>query len=418
MSAPPLPALAVPFVRDRTTLVLYAALGALGTLQTVPSLATPSLREELGLGYGVASAHLSMFAVGGIVAGLVGVRLTRLLGRRGVLVLGLAGAATGALGLTAGRAAWATLLACLVLGGLANLVLVAVQAGLADHHGERRAVAFAESNVVASTGTTVAPLLVGGLTAATGSWRWGVGALALLGLAAALTARTAHVPTPSSEVAAGPRVRLPPRARAAVAMVGCGVLLEFSVAFWGATYLREVVGLPGPTAVTAMVCFFGAMLVGRVVGAVLTRTLPPAPLLLASLATVTVGTTVGATGTATASSLAALSLLGLGIALLFPLGLSLAVAAAPHASAAVSGHCVTAAAAAILVGPLVVGRSADLVGLRPALLLLPVVTAVAALLLHSALRAGRTSSRPAGPSSPAAGSGSAPDRAGSAGTSR
>lgn len=372
------------FVRDRTTLVLYAALGAFGALQTVPSLATPSLRDELGYGYGLASAHLSVFAAGGVLAGLAGVRLTQRIGRRAVLLVGLLGLAAGAAALTAGRAPWATLLACLLAGGLGNLVLVAVQAGLADHHGERRAVAFAESNVVASTGATLAPLLVGGLTAATGSWRWGVAGLVALGVAAAVNGRRTSITTVADTAPDGQAPRLPPAARAGVAFVFSAVLLEFCVAFWGASYLRDEVGMSGPAAVTAMVCFFGAMLTGRATGAWLARSVAPQRLLVAALLTVGAGLLVGASSTAVAAALTALVLLGLGIALLFPLGLSLAVAAAPHASAAVSGHCVTVGAAAILVGPLLVGRAADVVGLRPALLLLPVAATAAALLLRRA----------------------------------
>ena len=52
------------FVRDRTTQLLYAALCAFGALQTVPSLATPALRDEFGYSYGLSSAHLSVFAAG------------------------------------------------------------------------------------------------------------------------------------------------------------------------------------------------------------------------------------------------------------------------------------------------------------------------------------------------------------------
>lgn len=373
------------FVRDRTTVLLYAALCAFGGLQTVPSLATPALRDELGYGYGLSSAHLSLYAVGSVLAGLAGVALTRRTSRRAVLVLGLLGATTGTVLLTAGRAPWATLGACLVAGGLGTLVLIAVQAGLADHHGEQRAVAFAESNVMASVGTTVAPLLVGGLTALTGSWRWGVLALSALVLGVVALARTTAVPEPVAVVATARGTRLPTRARTGVALVFCGVVLEWSVSFWGATYLRDEVGLSRSVSVTAMALFFGAMLAGRVGGAVLARTRPAAQLVGAALAVAGAGLALAAASTSAAASLTALVLLGLGLSVLFPLGLSLAVAAAPDAAAVVSSRCVTAGGTAILLGPLVVGRLADGVGLRTALLVLP-VTALAAVPLLSRTR--------------------------------
>ena len=63
---------------------------------------------------------------------------------------------------------------------------------------------------------------------------------------------------------------------------------------------------------------------------------------------------------------------------------ALAVAAAPDAAAAVSGRCVTAGSAAVLLGPLLVGRLADVVGLREALLVLPLTVLAAGPLLRRA----------------------------------
>lgn len=373
----------VAFVRDRTTLVLYAALGAFGALQVVPSLATPALREEFGYSYGLASAHLSLFAAGSILPGLLGAAATRRFGRKAVLVVGLLGFASGAGLLTAGRTPWATLGACLLAGAVGTLVLVAVQAGLADHHGERRAVAFAESNATASVGTTLAPLAIGGLALATGSWRWGVGVVALVAVGVAVLACRTRMPAPAAELHEHADRRLPTAARAGVALVFCGVVLEWSVSFWGATYLRDVVGLARATAVTSMALFFGAMLLGRIAGALLARRCPPEQLLVAALATVAAGLGLAAASTAAPAVLVALVLLGLGISVLFPLGLSLAVAAAPSAAATVSGRCVTAGSLAVLLGPLVVGRLADVVGLRQALLVLPLTVLAAAPLLRA-----------------------------------
>ena len=371
------------FVRDRTTLLMYAALCAFGALQTVPSLATPALQDEFGYGYGLSSAHLSVFAAGSVVAGVVGARLTRRVGRTPVLMAGLLGFAAGAALLTAGRAPWATLGACLLAGGLGTLVLVAVQAGLADHHGEQRTVAFAESNALASVGTTIGPLVVGGLAVATGSWRWGVLLLAATAVVVAVLARGAGVPEPSDEPAGAEDSRLPTAARAGIGLVFLGVVLEWSVSFWGATYLRDVVGLDRDTAVTAMALFFGAMLTGRVAGALLTRRRPPEQLLVVAFGTVAAGLGVAAVTTSAPAVLAALVLLGLGISVVFPLGISLAVAAAPSQAATVSGRCVTAGSLAVLLGPLVVGRLADVVGLRPALLVLPVALLAAGPLLRA-----------------------------------
>jgi MFS family permease len=378
-----------PFVRDRTTLLLYAALGVFGALNVVPGLVAPALRDEFGYGYTLASLHLSLFAALGLVSGLVGPWLDRRYGRRAVLLLGVLGMAGATAAFTAGRVAAATLLAAAVAGLLGTLVILAVQAGLADHHGERRSVAFAESNVVASIGSTAAPLVVGAAAAALGSWRWGVLALAATGLLVALAARGTGVPSRQDEAAdtgPAPTGPLPTAARAGVLLLFTGVVLEWSVSYWGATYLREVVGLERARAVTAMTVFFAAMLVGRAAGGWLVRTVDAARLVAAGLVTVAVGIALHVTSTATPVVLVALALLGLGIAVLFPLSLALAVDAAPDRAALVSSRCIVAGSTAVLLGPLVVGQLADTVGLRPALLVMPVVTVAGGLLLLRLVR--------------------------------
>lgn len=375
----PAPAAAAPhFTRDRTTVLLYAALGVFGCLQVVPGLVTPALREELGYGYTLASLHVTAFAALGVVAGLAAPALDRRLGRGPVLLVGLMGMSAAAAALAAGRVATATLAAAAVAGLLGTLIIVAVQSALSDHHGEHRAVAFAESNVVASVGATSAPLAVGAAAAALGSWRWGVLGLAAAGLVLALVARGRPLPSvataPGDDAAGGP---LPALARTGVALVFTGVVLEWSVSYWGATYLREVTALAEATAVSAMFLFFGAMLVGRVVSGVLVRRTDPLRLLATGLVVAAAGLGLNAVSTVPAVALAGLVLLGLGVAVQFPLGLTLAVAGAPARAPVVSSRCIVTGSTAVLLGPLLVGQLADAVGLRAALLLLPVVVLAA-----------------------------------------
>lgn len=377
------------FVRDRPTLVLYAALGVFGCLQVVPGLVVPALRDELGYGYTLASLHVTAFAALGVVSGLLAPRLDRLLGRRVLLLTAVLGLAVGIGALTAGRTPAATLAAAGLAGMLGTLVIVAVQSALSDHHGPRRAVAFAESNVVASVGATAAPLVVGAGAAWLGSWRWGVLALAATGALLGPAIRRAPVPSlpvDVPEARSEPARRLPAAARYGVAVLFTGVVLEWSVSYWGATYLREDVGLQPAAAVTAMTAFFAAMLAGRIAVGVLVRHEDPVRLVAWGLAVAAGGLTLQAVSTAAGPALAGLVLLGLGVAALFPLGLALAVEAAPDRAALVSGRCVVAGSSAVLLGPLVVGQLADAVGLRPALTLLPVTTVAAAGLLARYVR--------------------------------
>lgn len=385
---------AATFQRDRLTVLLYVALGTFGFLQTVPGAVTPALRAEFGYSYTTAGLHLTLYAVGAVLAGLLGPGLDRCLGRHRLLLIGLLGGATGATGLVLGRALSWTLLAAFLLGGLGTLVLLTVQTGLSDAHDEHRPIAFSESNVVASVGATTGPLAVGAGAGLLGSWRWGVLGLVAAALVVAWLVRQAPLPAALVEEHDVRGGRLPLSARAGVALVFCAVVLEWCVAYWAPTYLRDVVELERSTAVAGGALFFGAMLVGRVAGGVLARRYEPARIVVAGLAVFASGLLLQAVGTAPATSLLGLVVLGLGVSVLFPMGLSLAVSAAPMRAAVISGRCITAGAVGVLLGPLAVGRLADAVGLRPALLVLP-VTVVAAGVALAVVRA-TASRRPAG----------------------
>src|SRR5690242_19335958 len=130
-------------------------------LQAAPGLVLVHLRDELGLSYAAGGLHVAAFAAGSLVAGAVAERLDRALGRRALFwsAAGLMGA--GMIGLTAGRVAAVTVAAVLVMGLGGGLLLVTIQAVLADRHGERRAVALTEANVAASVAYVV---LIGSLS--------------------------------------------------------------------------------------------------------------------------------------------------------------------------------------------------------------------------------------------------------------
>src|SRR5215217_1601256 len=124
-----------PFRRDELTWLAYGMLGFYNYLLSGLGPLMPSLREELGLSYTIASLHFSAFAVGMILAGLVGDRVVRRCGRRAVFW-------TGAIGLVAGDAAQAvfhaaglTLAGVLPVRPLDSPIAVPTRSAIADAHG-------------------------------------------------------------------------------------------------------------------------------------------------------------------------------------------------------------------------------------------------------------------------------------------
>ena len=260
----------------------YAMLAWFAFLQAAPGLVVPHLRDELDIGYSVGGLHVAAFATGSILAGLTAGALERRFGRRALLWGSAAVLALGTVGLTLGRVPAATVGALLVAGWGGAGLLITVQALLADHHGERRAIALTEANVAASVAYVV---LVAGLslTAAIGlGWRAALLVSFALPLALWWRNRATAIETPVPEVAEQGG-RLPAAFRVAVAMLFCTVAAEWCITAWGASFAEDAADASADTAVALMFGYFGGVVAGRAIGSRLARSYPEKRLLAGAL---------------------------------------------------------------------------------------------------------------------------------------
>src|SRR4051794_13309883 len=373
------------FRRDRLTWIAYLVLAWFAYLQAAPGLVVGYLREELDLSYSTGGLHVAAFAAGSMAAGLASARLERALGRRVLFWSAAALMATGAIGLTAGRIAEATVGSLLVMGVGGGLLLVTIQAALADHHGERRAVALTEANVAASIAYVV---LIGvlSLTAALhAGWRVALLASLVVPLLAWWTNRrlALDAPPPSREA----QGRLPGVFWIAAGMLFCATAAEWCITAWGATFVEDAADLSTDTAITLMAGYFGGVVAGRTLGSRLARRHDPARLLALSLAVAAVGFAILWPSAAPGQALVGLSLLGIGLGNLFPMGLSVTVALAPGQAGPASGRAVAMTSFAVLLAPLTVGTLADATSLTAALGVVPVMLVLAAAALTLVRRA-------------------------------
>src|SRR5215218_8672932 len=198
------------FHRDELTWLAFGMLGFYNYLLSGLGPLMPSLREELGLSYTIASLHFSAFAVGMILAGLVGDRGVRRYGRKTVFWAGAAGLVAGAVALTIFHTPVLTVGSVLLMGGVGSLVLILIPAILADRHGENRAVAIVEANTLSAATGAMAGLLIGLGEQTPAGWR---GAMLLsLAIPLFLAIRFGWVALPAAHQAASQRdgaTRLP-----------------------------------------------------------------------------------------------------------------------------------------------------------------------------------------------------------------
>jgi MFS family permease len=374
------------FRRDRLTWVAYVVLAWFAYLQAAPGIVIVHLRDELDLSYSTGGLLVAAFAAGSLVAGLVSARLERALGRRTLFWSAAVLLGAGTIGLTAGATAELVIGSVLAMGVGGGLLLVTIQAVLADRHGERRAVALAEANVAASIAYL---LLIGTLSlSAVLHAGWRIALLASL-LVPALSwwvnRRLVIDAPPPSRVAQG---RLPGTFWIAAAMLFCVTAAEWCITSWGATFVADAVGVSTDTAVALMAGYFGGVVAGRTLGSRLAHRHDPARLLAFALAVTAAGFAVLWPSAGPAQALVGLSLLGLGLGNLFPMGMAVTVALAPGRAVLASGRAVGVTSLAVLLAPLTVGTLADATSLAAALGIVPVALALAAVALTLVRRAG------------------------------
>ncbi|HEU4784519.1 MAG TPA: MFS transporter, partial [Ktedonobacterales bacterium] len=138
------------FLRERLTWASYWMLGYFAFLEAILGPLMLFIRSDLRLSYTLASLHFSAFALGAVVMGIFADRLTRRWGRRAAFWGGGIGMAAGALLVALSPVAASTILGAFMMGLLGGLLIITLQAALADRHQRFSSVALTEANVFAS----------------------------------------------------------------------------------------------------------------------------------------------------------------------------------------------------------------------------------------------------------------------------
>ena len=357
------------FHRNRFTWVAYLLLASYGFFLNNLGPITPYLKDELALSYTVSSLHFTAFAAGILLAGLGSAAVVRRIGRMPALWGGAAGLTLGAVLLMAGRSPVVTIGAAFVAGTLGSLILAVVPGALSDQHGEARAVAMSEANVVASLFSAAAPLLVGWFARNLGEWRWVLVVAAVLPPLTWLAlgrSGTEGSGTDAPRAPVGARGRLPAQYWIYWGALVLAISIEFCMVTWSADYGGTVLGRPRASAAQSVSVFLGAMILGRWASSRLVRRFSAAAVVTASIGLAAAGFLAFWLAGSAAIGLAGLFLTGLGVAGLYPLLVSLAIASAGEMTVQASGRATLASGIAIITLPLALGRLADLAGIRPA----------------------------------------------------
>lgn len=354
--------------RDRTTWLVYLMLAFYAYCLNSFGPLTPFLRSELGISYAVASLHFTAFALGILGAGLGGPWVIERIGRWRALWLGAFGMSAGAVLLLIGVDPLVTIAASFLMGLIGSLILAVMPAALADRHGERRAIALSEANLLASVISTAAPLAIGWFARTALGWRPGLGLALLAPIALYFVFRGGSTGDGRATEVTAPRSTgsLPTRYWVFWAGLVLGVSIEFCMVFWSADFLETVRGLAKADAAQAVSLFLVGMIVGRLVGSRLVVRFDTRAVVIGSLLIAGLGFGVYWLVPGPIAALTGLLVTGLGVAGLYPLIMALAIEAAGPNVTQASARATLASGVAISILPLVLGRVADAVGIASA----------------------------------------------------
>ncbi len=360
------------FHRDRFTWLAYLFLAFYGYFLNILGPITPFLKDELRLSYTMSSLHFTAFASGILLVGLGGHLAIERLGRWRALWTGALGMSISALLLIAGRSPWVTIGASFSMGLIGSLILAIVPSALSDQHGELRAVALSEANVIASLVSTAAPLMVGWFAHSAVGWRLSLATFALVPVLMRLGFGKAEPPpdvSPQERTAPGgqpARRSLPFLYWVYWAALVLAVSVEFCMIFWSANYLEKGMGMLKADAARAVSLFLAGMILGRLAGSRLVQRFSTDQVVTAAILLASAGFLIFWTTGSIPLGEIGLFLTGLGVASLYPLILSLAIGATGKDTVQASARATLASGTAILCLPLVLGRLADEFGIRPA----------------------------------------------------
>ena len=363
--------------RDPETWALYGLLGLVGYLLTALGATLAPLQRDLDVSRAQVAFYPSLFAGGLLVIGIAGTAVVSRIGRVTYSRVALLLMVAGALALCSGNRPL-TMAGAALLGLGAAAVVQLVPAALTEAHGDAAATALGEANALSSAAAVAGPLCVGAAIGLGAGWRAGFLVLPLAA-AVALAPLTRRL-SPAAPVSADGDPPEPgavdrPGDDGPLLGVWCNLLLaisvEFCVVFWAPEALIDWHGAGAGLAAALAGSFVLGMAAVRAASARLLAGRDPQRVTAASALIALAGFAAFWAGPDLLVAAIGLVVLGGGIALLYPVTVALVVAAWPARSDAAAGRAALASALAVGGAPLALAGVAEVVGLRPAYLLVP-----------------------------------------------
>jgi MFS family permease len=379
------------FVRDAPTVLSYLVVGCFTFWLYAFGPAVTLLRAEWGFSYTLLGVYSVLWSTGAALAGAGFAWAARRRGRGELLWCSALGTTIGAALFTLGGGVPATLIGAGVFGLAGTTLLIVTQAILSDRHGAQRERALTEANIGAGASAVFAPLVLGVLAAGMLGWRAAFAVPAVVLAVLYLRYRRSSLTAAPEHRVAQTAGRLPTACWLFAVLTAVSSAIEFCLVYFGPQMLLGT-GLSAAAASTALSSNFLGILIGRLLGARLTRRPGRSvALLYASLAVTGASFVLFWLTDRPAPAILGLFLCGVGIANLYPLSLALTLDAACGREDRANARSQLILGVVAAASPYLLGSLADRHGLAAAFTLKPVLIGICLLLLGGGLRARRRS---------------------------
>ncbi len=351
------------FVRDRLCWLSYLLIGTCCYVSAGLGPLMPFLRAEMHLNYTVAALHLSAWALGVVIAGFAGDKIMRRFGTATSVMAAGAGVSLGTLILVCAHLPAITIAGSLFAGVSGSVMGQTLYTIMAQRFAAQRTVAITEATIAGSLAASLAPAFISACDRSGFGWRAALVLPILLMVVLLLSFRRSSTPLPQTSSRACATGKLPTQYWIYWTVILLSVACEWSLIFWSADFLEDIAKLSKADASAGVTAFLSAMLIGRIAGSRLARTMGISALLPGASLVAIAGFLVFWLSSWTPVNLLGLFVAGLGIANFYPLTLSAAISTAPEQAGQATSRVSAGTGAAILVAPLLLGLVADRTGI-------------------------------------------------------
>ncbi len=348
-----------------------------------PSLSL--LRDETGLSRTASILYTLAASIGGIVAGLLVAVIVGRLGRGWLLRAGSISLALGIGLFISGAPMGVTVLGPFFASAAGAGCVVGVSAFLTAQQRNAADASITESNTVAAAFGIMSPLLLGAAAAWLGGWRLSLWLLVISVLALEIvrgrSVQAYNIGAPRSS-ANTPRHRMPALTWWAIGVLVLTTAVEMCFLFWSADLLGDRGGLGAAASAAALSAVLVGVLVGRGLGSWMVERWDTERVLLGAMGFLFAGFAITWITPSATVMLVGLFVVGLGISVQFPLGMSRLMRASAGAADKAGGIASSGIGVAGATVPALLAFLADAFSVHLAFLIVPVVLAVALVMLR------------------------------------